>query len=57
MRWSHPQRLQLVLSLPLLLFAFYGMNVQLPFASHPHTWKWLVAAAVTWAALALTLTR
>lgn len=38
------------IALPLLLFAFYGMNVRLPFADHPHTWIYLLVVSVVWVA-------
>ena len=42
-------RLDLMVALPLLLFAFYGMNVPLPFGRSPWTWVVLVAVSVAWA--------
>ena len=41
-------RLDWMISFPLLLFAFYGMNVRLPFAEHPWTWLVLVIISVAW---------
>lgn len=43
-------RLDWMIAVPLLLFAFYGMNVPLPFANHDWTWLVLVAVSVTWVA-------
>lgn len=43
-------RLDWMIALPLLLFAFYGMNVPLPFAQHKWTWVVLVVVSVAWIA-------
>lgn len=47
--WPRGSRLDWAIALPLLLFALYGTNVPLPFATHRWTWLVLVVVSVTWA--------
>lgn len=42
--------LDVMISLPLLLFAFYGMNTSLPFDRHPSTWAVLLLVSLAWVA-------
>ena len=39
-----------MVAIPLLLFAFYGMNVPLPFAGHSWTWLVLLVVSAAWVA-------
>ena len=36
----------IVLSIPTIIFSFYGMNVALPFDSHPLSWLYILIGSV-----------
>ena len=47
----------LAVSFPMLLFAFYGMNIPLPFDRHARTWMWMLGLSVAWVVVVLWLQR